>query len=881
MVLPVSRRSALSAGVAGAALAARGTSLVALTPSAPTADLLMPLADGVLQIAALSDRAFRVRFAPAGSGSSIPPSDILLPPRAAPRALRREAGGVTRLALPFIRCEVEHDRGTVRFLDRDGRVLLTERAGSRSLSPAPLDGEPLFAIEQGFDCPPDEHLYGTGCFQDGYLNLRGLPRRLTQVNTQISLPFLLSSRGYGLLWHNKGMSELNPPDRAIPLVRQAGDGATEQAAVTTAHGNARVTRRDAIFEGRFATERDGPHAFLLDIGRTMASRHHVEIDGRVCTSHANLWLPPTASFIADLKAGEHNVRVLAHDDESPSLTFAPVEDRTVWRSPVAQAIDYVVIAGPSGAEIMAGYRELIGATPMMPLWALGYIHCRERFHSSDEILATAREFRARRLPVDMIVQDWQYWGKYGWNAMRFDETRYPDPAALCRDLHAIDIRLMLSVWSKVSRESELGQQFAAKGYYIPDTDWIDFFNPEAAAFYAYNQNSRLAALGIDAWWQDATEPENDDLVGRRTAAGRGETVRLAYPLQVSRTVYEGQRRAYPDRRVMILTRSAFPGQQRYGAATWSGDIGNDWETLTRQIPAGLNMAAAGYPWWTVDAGGFFRPGDGQYTDPAYRERFLRWFQYATFLPLQRVHGYMTDTEFWRYGAQVESVSRSYLELRYRLLPYIYALAAEATRAGMPPMRPLVFDFRDDAGALEQAHSYMFGPALHVAPVLAEGVRAWPVYLPASPGGWTDFWTGEHRDGGRTHPVPCPIEHIPLHVRAGSILPLGPVVQSTARALGQDLDLIVFPGRDGATALHEDDGLSYRYEQGAQSTIPLTWHDARGELVIGRREGAFDGMAIRRRIHVRMAIAGTPPLAAPALHEVVYDGQPATILLAHG
>jgi alpha-D-xyloside xylohydrolase len=230
--------------------------------------------------------------------------------------------------------------------------------------------------------------------------------------------------------------------------------------------------------------------------------------------------------------------------------------------------------------------------------------------------------------------------------------------------------------------------------------------------------------------------ENDDLLGRDTAAGPGERVRLAYPLQVSRTVYEGQRAAFPDRRVMILTRSAFPGQHRYGAATWSGDIGNDWETLRRQVPAGLNMAAAGYPYWTVDAGGFFRPGDGQYTDPAYHARFIRWFQYATFLPLQRVHGYMTNTEFWRYGEQVEAVARMYLDLRYRLLPYIYALAAQASQSGMPLLRPLVFDFPEDGQALDQTGSYMFGDALHVAPVLAPDVTEWPVYLPVCEGAGT-------------------------------------------------------------------------------------------------------------------------------------------------
>lgn len=331
---------------------------------------------------------------------------------------------------------------------------------------------------------------------------------------------------------------------------------------------------------------------------------------------------------------------------------------------------------------------------------------------------------------------------------------------------------------------------------------------------------------------------------------------------------------------MILTRSAFPGQHRYGAATWSGDIGNDWETLRRQVPAGLNMAAAGYPYWTVDAGGFFRPGDGQYTDPAYHARFIRWFQYATFLPLQRVHGYMTNTEFWRYGEQVEAVARIYLDLRYRLLPYIYALAAQASHSGMPLLRPLVFDFPEDGQALDQTGSYMFGDALHVAPVLAPDVTEWPVYLPVWEGGWYDVWTGEHRAGGMTHRVPAPIEHIPLHARAGSILPLGPVVQSTAGALARDLDLLVFPGRDGVARLYEDDGLTYAYEQGGKAEVDLRWDESRHVLTIGARRGHFAGMRPQRQIRIKLVGAEAPPLDGNWSRVISYSGQPVSIALAH-
>ncbi|WP_420136609.1 TIM-barrel domain-containing protein [Sphingomonas sp.] len=866
MRLTVSRRAVLRAG---AAAPFAGTLAVGAASPAQNADFAATYPAGALQIMALGERAFRVRFRPGLGGGGMPQSDILLTNLAKRRPHRSTRDGATRLELPSISCEIDND-GAVHFFDRTGALLLAEAPGSRRVTAAKLAEEDVFAVEQGFLSAPDEHLFGTGCFQDGALDIRALPRRLTQVNTQISLPFLLSSKGYGLLWHNRGMAELNPPPHQLVLTKQAV-GASRQEDVTTASGNGRVARRLATFEGTFTLDTPGRQAMLLDIGAKMASIHHVEIDGKVLVDFANLWLPPTTSFFADLDAGVHKVKVSANDADQPVLHYGPAEDRTVWRSPVAEAIDYVVIAGPSGDEVMAGYRALLGETAMLPRWAYGYIHCRERFHSSAEILANLDEFRRRRLPIDVIVQDWQYWGKYGWNAMRFDEANYPDPAWLVTALHDRNTRFMLSVWSKVGKETELGRQVAERGFYIPGTEWVDFFDPAAVRFYCANHDRRLGRYGIDAWWQDATEPENDDLVGRTTAAGRGEHVRLAYPLQVARAVYEERRAAEPDKRPMILTRCAFLGQQRYGAATWSGDIGNGWDTLARQISAGLNMAAAGYAYWTVDAGGFFRPGPGQYSDPAYHERFLRWFQYATFLPLQRVHGYQTDTEFWRYGPQVETIAREYLELRYRLLPFIYSSAGETSRTGVPIMRPFVFDFPNDEAALRERHSYLFGRALHVAPVLAPNIATSSTYLPDSVGGWIDLWTGERREGGRRHEVPAPIGQIPLHARAGSILPMGPVLQSTAEATGAEIDLFVFPGADGSFDLYEDDGLSNAYERGAYSLIPLRWNDAQAVLEVGERKGSFQGMRPHRLFKLHRVTPSDTPMQPASAKVLSYQG----------
>ncbi len=312
--------------------------------------------------------------------------------------------------------------------------MLSEALDGRRLIEGRLGEHIVYDVEQIFESPPGEHIYGTGCFQDGALDIRGWPRRLTQVNSQISLPFTLSSRGYGLLWHHRGMSEFNAPRNFVPLTKQS-TGAAQIENVTTTSGNAEVERRFASFTGELETEAGGRHAFLLDIGRSMGSRYRVEIDGRVCVDFTNLWLPPTMSFVAELSVGRHHVVVEANDTDAPGLYFGPVADTTTWRAPTADAIDYVVIAGPGADDIMLTYRELLGQTPMLPRWAYGYVHCRERFHSSDEIIDTLDEFRRRKLPVDVMVQDWQYWGKHGWNAMRFDDDNDPDPALLVDELH--------------------------------------------------------------------------------------------------------------------------------------------------------------------------------------------------------------------------------------------------------------------------------------------------------------------------------------------------------------------------------------------------------------------------------------------------------------
>ncbi|MCR5454573.1 MAG: DUF5110 domain-containing protein, partial [Bacteroidales bacterium] len=450
-----------------------------------------------------------------------------------------------------------------------------------------------------------------------------------------------------------------------------------------------------------------------------------------------------------------------------------------------------------------------------------------------------------------------------WNSMVFDADNYPDPKALTDYLHSKNIRMMLSVWSKIDKNSDVGKDMLRNNYYIPNTDWIDFFNPDAAAAYWKNFSEKLLPTGIDAWWQDATEPENDDLDGRTVNNGTldGNRVRNVYPMLVNKTVYEGLRKDQPNKRPMILTRSGFLGIQRYGSALWSGDVGNDWETLRRQITGGLGLQAAGVPWWTYDAGGFFRPRD-QYNNQDYINRMLRWIQISVYLPLMRVHGYMSDTEPWKYGSEAQANIRRCIYERKQLFPYIYSNAAEVAFNGSTLMRPLVFDFYNDPKALEQKYEYMFGKALLISPITEPDAIEWETYLPENEGGWYDYYgiNDVHYDGGQTIKKeigqeilnsyclqPLPEETvkqihnsvIPVFVKAGSIIIRGGVSSNTQMSntkAKNALKVDVYPGQDAEFTLYEDDGETNDYEKGNFCKTRFAWNDATRTLTIENAGG---------------------------------------------
>ena len=711
--------------------------------------VLIGMSDGTLIVTPMADDAIRVQYIP--DGIELPQLENLIyteNPAHQSISCSKNLRGLVYVSSTEsnLRAVVNTRNGKIKFKDSQGNVILSESARSRSVVVGKTGDFNSLAVSQSFVTAPDEFLFGTGQFQDGYLNIRGLTRRLTQVNTQISIPMIISNKGYGILWNNYGLTEFNPSDYVVELEQGGSDGTSVTVNATGTAGNVRERRFFNDFSGEIEVKESGDYSILLDVGQSMARKHLLTIDGDTIINANNTWLPPTSSAITHLDKGTHKVFVSGSRGDKPSVGVRKVTDVTTFSSPVAVALDYTVFAGTAD-QIISSYRNLTGKVPQMPDWAFGYIHCRERYDSQKELLENAHRLKDEGYHTSVIVQDWQWWGKYGWNAMQFDEGKYPDPKAMTDELHGMDMKLMLSVWSKIDKNSEVGRQMNAAGYYIKGTDWIDFFNPDAAAAYWKNFSERLLPTGIDAWWQDATEPENDDLKGRMVAGGKipGEFYRNAYPNMVNHTVYNGLIKDQPDRDPMILTRSGFTGIQRYGAINWSGDVGNDWETLRRQIAGGLNLMATGQPWWTFDAGGFFRPNN-QYTDPDYQERMMRWIQVSVFLPFMRVHGYMSRTEPWNYSEETQDNFRKQINLRYQLMPYILECASKVSDENYTMMRPLVFDFPKDTEALKQQTEYMFGPSLLVCPVTEPGIKTMRVYLPEYEHGWVTF---EPYDSGCT------------------------------------------------------------------------------------------------------------------------------------
>jgi alpha-D-xyloside xylohydrolase len=543
-------------------------------------------------------------------------------------------------------------------------------------------------------------------------------------------------------------------------------------------------------------------------------------------------------------------------------------------------INYYFVKGDNADDVIHGYRELTGKAPIVPKWAMGFWQSRERYHTQKEIIETVKEFRKRGVPIDNIVLDWRYWEDPKWGSHEFDLKRFPDADGMIKELHdKLHTQLMISVWPKFNKGTEHYNEMEQKGFLFTRNvekkrkDWVgegyestfyDPFNPEAGKLFWKQIDEKLNAKGIDAWWLDATEPDmhsNLSLDERKnnmtpTAMGSGAKYFNAYSLLNSKSVYEGQRKSSPDKRVFILTRSAYAGQQRYAAATWSGDIVSRWSDMKDQIATGINFSLSGIPYWTMDIGGFAvekryeKPMRGE-TLNEWRELNTRWYQFGAFCPLFRSHGQYPLREIYNIAPENHEAYKSMLyydKLRYVLLPYFYSLAGKSYHDDYTIMRGLVMDFNNDARVLDIDDQYMCGPSLLVSPVYTYESRSRKVYLPAATG-WYDLYTGQYFEGGQTITAQAPLEKMPVFVKAGSIIPAGPEMQYSTEKPADDITLYVYTGQSGSFQLYEDENVNYNYEKGKFSIIPFYYDQNISTLTIGDRLGSFDGMLQKRNFRI--------------------------------
>jgi len=700
-----------------------------------------------------------------------------------------------RLITDQIKVRVAKGTGAIEWMNEEGAPLVAEpEGGGKRLAPyvgeaesgasAPLEreeGDKLYSTKLELDFAEGEAIYGLGQHEEGILNYRGERQYLYQHNMKASLPLIVSTKGYGILWDSYSLGIFN-------------------------------------------------------------------------------------------------------DDGGGSYFWTECDPE----------LDFYFVYGPDFDEIVSGFRELTGSPSMFPRWAYGYVQSKERYKSKDELLSVIKEYRDREIPIDCIVQDWQYWPEGTWSEKRFDEERFDRPDEFIEELHSLGAKLMISIWPNMKGGSN-EEEMKERGFLIEnpeardpyDVSTYDAFDPQARKLYWQHTNEGLFSHGVDAWWCDSSEPFSKDWGGpvkpetfRRTEMNvellkktLGPEFINAYSLMHTEGVYEGQRGETEEKRVVNLTRSGYPGQQRYGAITWSGDIEASWERLRAQIAEGLNFTVSGNPKWTLDIGGFFvEEGDGWFwkgnfpegcEDEGYRELYVRWFQFGSFLPMFRSHGTDTPREVWRFGESGDETYETLVEfdrLRYRLLPYIYSLAGWETQRDYTTYRNLAFDFRQDERVYDIDDQFGFGPALMVCPVtepmyygpgseeLKGKAKAREVYLPQGTT-WYDFWTGVSYEGGQTILADAPLEKIPLFVRAGSIIPMGPQVEHTGQSQGGPWELRLYPGRDGEFSIYEDEGDGYGYEDGAFSFTPIRWDDGEEKLIFGEREGSFPGMEQERNFDI--------------------------------
>lgn len=697
--------------------------------------------------------------------------------------------------------------GKVTYQTLQGNTLLSEKELGTNFTPRKDVTRDAFTVSQAFALQPEEAIYGLGQRQSGAMNHRNQQVHLSNGNTNICIPYFTSEKGYGVYWDNPGISQFS----------------------------------DTPYETSFSSQ-------------------------------------------------------------------------------VGECADYYFMYEDGTQDgVIACIRDLTGNAPMFPLWTMGYWQCRERYKSPDELCEVLDKYRELKVPLDGIVQDWQYWGcDSNWNAMKFmnpryinklddkealrylpngedktakfDKPRFKTPEEMIKYVHKNNAHLMISVWASFGPWTDQFKELEKMGALLKFETWppksgahpYDPFNKDARDLY-WRYLSHLHNMGIDAWWTDSTEPDHlnpkDSDFDLMTADGSFRSVHNAFPLATNQGVYNNQRAVSNDKRVFQMTRSGYFGQQHYGALSWSGDVVSSWEVLRNQIPAGLNFTLCGIPYWNTDLGGFFGwEYNNDCTNVAYQELHARWFQWGCFMPLMRNHcSSPMMNEIWRFGKEGEwayDAQKRFIDLRYRLLPYIYSLTGAVTHENGTIMRPLVMDFATDRKAILLDNEYMFGKNILVCPVtqplytkkvegnkgvatvanIAKASSPVQVYLPKG-SKWIDFWTNEMIEGGREISRECPISIMPLYIKAGSILPLGPKVQYTSEKKWNDLDICIYPGANGEFTLYEDEFDNYDYEKGAFTSIRFTWDDANRTLTISDRNGSYPGMLKNRRFNLTVMKPG--------------------------
>lgn len=534
--------------------------------------------------------------------------------------------------------------------------------------------------------------------------------------------------------------------------------------------------------------------------------------------------------------------------------------------------DYYFMYGETSDRIIAQVRDLTGKAPMLPLWAYGFFQSKERYHTQEEHLGILKKYRELQIPIDCVIQDWRYWPEYNrtdsaWNSQSFDPERYPDPVKWTDEIHKLNAKLMIVTWPGFGPKTEQRKELDSKNMIINFDTWppqsgarpYDVYNPEARDIYwRYLDKGIFSYIHNDGWWLDSTEPDH---INRKDAdyelptyLGSYRSVKNAYSLMHNTGIATHQKEQNKDKRVVILTRSGFVGQQRLGSNTWSGDVGSTWQMLERQIPAALNFTLMGIPNWNSDIGGFFaghwNKGGGA-KNPEFQELYVRWMQFGTFCPMMRSHGTEVPREIWNFGKRGDwcfDAQEKMIRLRYRLLPYIYSTYYDVSHNDGTFMRPLLMDFKDDKQVYEIGGEYLFGRSLLVAPVTKPKVSEWQVYLPDNTI-WWNFWTNEKVNGGKNITCSVPKDILPLYVKAGSILPFGPDVQYATEKKWDNLEVRIYPGADGTFTLYEDEYDNYNYEKGICSIIKFDWDDANRRLTIANREGKFPGMLKNRQFRI--------------------------------